>query len=267
MYRVLLLLGLCVAPLPAQPVPAPQSSVAEPPVPVFVARVVARYPHDPQAFTQGLVWKDGQFFESTGLEGRSEVRRVTLHGQVMRRATLPPDQFGEGLASWGAQLISLTWHDGIAHRWDARTLKRIGGGRFEGEGWGLASDGQTLVHSDGTATLRFLDPATLAVRRQITVMLRGRPVYQLNELEMVDGQVLANVWHTPYLLRIDPASGRVASVIDLRPVVAEVRTADPEAVANGIAWDSEKRRLFVTGKLWPTLFEIALDPLPAAPAR
>lgn len=267
MLRALLSLALLVASPQAQRAPAPQSAPQSDPVPVLTARVVARYPHDSRAFTQGLIWKGGGFYESTGLEGRSEVRRVALKGEVVRRAALPRDQFGEGLADGGAQLISLTWHGGVAHRWDPRTLKRIGSGRFVGEGWGLASDGRNLIHSDGSSTLRFLDPATLTVRRQVTVTLRGRPVDQLNELEVVEGQVLANVWHTPYIVRIDPASGRVTTVIDLRPVVAEVAARDPEAVANGIAWDGDTRRLFVTGKLWPTLFEIALDQPPVAPGR
>ena len=234
---------------------------ADPSVPVLTARVVARYPHDATAFTQGLLWRGGELYESTGLEGRSEVRRVRLSdGKVLARATLPATQFGEGMALWRGQLISLTWRNGVAHRWDVRTLKRVGGGRFTGEGWGLASDAAGLVHSDGTATLRFLDPATLAVKRQVRVTLRGKPVTELNELEVVDGAVLANVWHTPYLLRIDPGSGKVTAVIDLRPVVAAVGLSDPEAVANGIAWDAEKRRLFVTGKNWPSLFHVELTP-------
>jgi glutamine cyclotransferase len=265
--RALFALALVAATPQAQRAPTSQPTPESAPVPVVTARVVARYPHDPRAFTQGLIWKDGGFYESTGLAGRSEVRRVSLNGQVVRRAALPPDQFGEGLTDSGAQLISLTWQNGIAYRWDARTLRRIGGIRFVGEGWGLASDGQSLVHSDGTSTLRFLDPQTLSVRRQVTVTLRGRPVEQLNELEVVDGQVLANVWHTPYVLRIDPGSGRVTTIIDLRPVVTEVAARDPEAVANGIAWDGQTRRLFVTGKLWPTLFEIALEPQPTTTAR
>lgn len=237
----------------------------EPPVPVLTARIVARYPHDATAFTQGLLWRDGQLYESTGLEGRSEIRRVRLaDGKVLTRAKIPASQFGEGMTLWGNQLVSLTWRNGVAHRWDVRTLKRVGGGRFTGEGWGLTSDATALIHSDGTPTLRFLDPATLTVKRQVTVTLRGAPVGELNELEAVDGAVLANVWHTPYLLRIDPASGRVTAVIDLRPVVAAVGLKDPEAVANGIAWDAQKRRLFVTGKLWPALFEIALVPATAS---
>ena len=250
--RWLLLLLLAAAPQAAPPVP---------PVPVLTARVVHRYPHDPAAFTEGLLWRDGALYESIGLEGRSEVRRTDLAtGKVTARARIPASEFGEGLASWGRQLISLTWHGGVAHRWDARTLKPLGGGHFVGEGWGLASNGRLLVHSDGTSTLRFLDPASLRVVRSVTVTIGGKPVDQVNELEVVDGQVLANVWHQPILIRIDPADGHVTAVVDLRPIVAQVSVTDPEAVANGIAWDPVARRLFVTGKLWPALFQITLAP-------
>jgi len=234
-----------------------------PPYPVAAARIVARYPHDRTAFTEGLIWHDGRLYESVGREGASDVRRVRLaDGSIEKRATIPADQFGEGLAAapGGRELVSLTWHGGIAHRWDARTLKHLGTLKFESEGWGLATlpDGR-LVQSDGSATLRFLDPKTLAVRGRVDVTAKGTPVREVNELEVVDGQILANVWHTPYLIRIDPASGRVTGLVDLSPIVAEVGATDPEAVANGVAWDPAGRRLFVTGKLWPTLYEVTVD--------
>lgn len=245
--------------LPAGMLPARQPAPAA--LPLFTAQVVARYPHDPQAFTQGLIWRDGALYESVGRPGRSEVRRVRLSdGRVLARAAIPPAQFGEGLAAHGAELISLTWHHGVAHRWDARTLKRRGESRYGGEGWGLAGNGRELALSDGTPTLRFMDPASLAERRRVTVTLRGRPLRDLNELEWVGGALYGNVWHQPYLVRIDPANGTVTGLVDLRPIVAEVGAADPEAVANGIAWDPDRRRLFVTGKLWPTLFEVKLAP-------
>ncbi|WP_375403214.1 glutaminyl-peptide cyclotransferase [uncultured Sphingomonas sp.] len=240
--------------------PAPQATQA-PAVSVLTATIVARHPHDPTAFTQGLIWRGDALYESTGREGRSEVRRVRVtDGRVLARGAIPPGQFGEGLAAYGDELISLTWHDGVAHRWDARTLGRRGSFRYPGEGWGLAGDGRSLVLSDGTPTLRFLDPTTFAERRRVTVTLRGRPLRDLNELEWFGGTVYANIWHTPYIARIDPATGIVTALIDLSAVVREVNVADPEAVANGIAWDAAKRRLFVTGKLWPTLFEIRLEP-------
>lgn len=242
-----------------QATPSPNTRPAA--VPVLVARVVARYPHDARAFTQGLIWRDGALYESLGQPGRSEVRRVNLaDGRVVARAPIPADQFGEGLAAHGNQLISLTWQHGIAHRWDARTLKRVGTARYPGEGWGLASDGRELALSDGTPTLRFLDPVSFAERRRVPVTLRGRPLRDLNELEWFDGAIWGNVWHTPFLVRIDPRSGVVTGLADLSAIVREVGAADPEAVANGIAWDAAGRRLFVTGKMWPTLFEVRLEP-------
>lgn len=242
------------APKAARAAPAP---VARPPV--VGVTVIARTPHDRTAFTEGLIWHDGALYESVGREDQSDVRRVRLaDGKVEQRATIPAAQFGEGLAAWGRELVSLTWHDGIAHRWDARTLKRVGESRFAGEGWGLASDGKRLIHSDGTATLRFLDPKTLREQRRVTVTFAGKPLDQINELEWVGGSLLANVWHQPFLVRIDTVTGRVTQLIDLRPLVAEVAATDPEAVANGIAYDPAGKRLFVTGKLWPTVFEIRL---------
>ena len=238
------------------PAPAPPAPVARPPL--IVPRVVARTPHDPTAFTEGLIWEDGALYESVGLERQSDVRRVDLPtGRIVRRAPIPASQFGEGLAAWRGELVSLTWHDGIAHRW-SRQLKPRGTLRYAGEGWGLASDSRGFVRSDGSATLTFHDPRTMAVTRRLPVTFNGRPLDQLNELEVVDGAILANVWHQPFIVRIDPGDGRVTAVIDLRAIVAEVGATDPEAVANGIAWDAEKRRLFVTGKRWPTVFEIAL---------
>ncbi len=228
--------------------------------PLARARVVARYPHDRTAFTEGLIWHDGALYESVGREGQSDVRRVRLaDGRIERRATIPPAQFGEGLAVWKRELVSLTWHDGIAHRWDATTLRKVGESRFQGEGWGLTSDGKRLIQSDGSATLRFLDPTTLREQGRVAVTFAGRPLDQLNELEWVGDSLLANVWHQPVVVRIDVATGRVTQVIDLRTIVAEVAATDPEAVANGIAYDPATKRLFVTGKLWPTTYEIALD--------
>lgn len=247
------------------PAPSPSdagTARAQAPAPaMFDVEIVARHPHDRDAFTQGLVWRDGHLYESVGRIGRSEVRRVRLaDGRVLARGAIPAEQFGEGLAAHGGELVSLTWHDGVAYRWDPRTLRRRGASRYPGEGWGLASTGRELVLSDGTATLRFLDPASFAERRRVDVTVRGRRLSQLNELEWMDGRVLANIWHSPYVARIDPATGAVDGVIDLSPLVREIAAADPEAVANGIAWDPAARRLFVTGKLWPTLFEVRLKP-------
>ena len=245
----------------AQSPAAPVRAVApDTDVPVLVAEVVARYPHDRTAFTEGFAWGDGTLYESTGLEGRSEVRRTMLNGRVTARVRIDPKQFGEGLALWRDQIVTLTWHDGIAHRWSARTLKRVGQARYSGEGWGLAANGDTLALSDGTPTIKFLDARTFRETGRIAVTLRGRPLGQINELEWVDGALFANVWHQRALVRIDPVSARVTSIVDLAAVVAEVAATDPEAVANGIAWDAKAKRLFVTGKLWPTVFEVRLVP-------
>ncbi|TCP72788.1 glutaminyl-peptide cyclotransferase [Sphingomonas sp. PP-CE-1G-424] len=251
----------------AAPAPAPaQGQAATTPethVPVLSATIVARYPHDRTAFTEGLLWHDGALYESTGQERQSDVRRVSLaDGKILAKARIDPAQFGEGLALWKDQLVSLTWHDGIAHRWDVRTLKPKGQNRYTGEGWGLTSDGVSLLQSDGSPAIIVRDPLTLAERRRVAVTIDGRPLRDINELEYVHGALLANVWHTGFLVRIDPASGKVTAVIDLRPLVAEIAATDREAVLNGIAWDAKADRLFVTGKYWPTLFEIKIAAAP-----
>lgn len=242
----------------AQRAPAPAAAADR--VPIVGVAIVARFPHDRTAFTEGLIWHGDALYESVGREGESDVRRVRLSdGRILARGIIPPQQFGEGLAAWGRELVSLTWHDGIAHRWDARTLKPTGTNRYAGEGWGLTSDKDGLIQSDGSASLILRDPRTLAERRRIGVTIDGRPLTQLNELEYVDGAILANVWQTGYLVRIAPGTGRVTAIIDLRPLVAEIGARDRDAVLNGIAWDAAKKRLFVTGKLWPTLFEIRIN--------
>ncbi|WP_231726043.1 MULTISPECIES: glutaminyl-peptide cyclotransferase [unclassified Sphingomonas] len=250
------------APIAAQEAaePAPATGTPRPRLRAESATIVARYPHDAGAFTQGLIWYDGALYESVGQPGVSEVRRVDLTtGRVRRRARIPAPQFGEGLARWQGELISLTWTSGIAHRWDARTLKSRGQFRYPGEGWGLTTLGDSLILSDGTSDLRVLDPTNFAERRRIPVRLGDTPVDRLNELEVIDGLIFANIWFSNLIIAIDPATGQVTRAIDLSPVVREVAPADRDAVLNGIAWDGERRRLFVTGKYWPTLFEIRLD--------
>ncbi len=244
----------------AAPAAAPAASPTTAPVPMLTATVVARYPHDTTAFTEGLLWHDGALYESTGQPGASDVRRVRLaDGKTLAKATIPAAQFGEGLALWAGQLISLTWHDGIAHRWDVRTLKPKGQLRYTGEGWGLTADATSLIQSDGSAALIVRDPVTLAERRRVPVTIDGRPLRDINELEYVRGAVLANVWRTGFLVRIDPATGRVTAIVDLRPLVAEIGPTGTDSVLNGIAWDAKGDRLFVTGKYWRTLFEIRID--------
>lgn len=261
---LLVLAGLGLGtPLAAQDAAtAPQVAVEAPytgPT-VYGAEVVATYPHDASAFTQGLLWHDGALFESTGREGQSVVRKVELaSGKVLAQQAIPLDQFGEGLALWEGELISLTWRNGAVHRWNAATLEPVASREgYPLEGWGLTTSPEGLVHSDGSDTLRVLDPDTYEVRREIAVTLMGKPLRRLNELEWVDGLVYANVWKAPYIVAIDPADGVVKKLIWLKPLVDAMPVAETEGVLNGIAWDAENRRLFVTGKLWPSLYEIRL---------
>lgn len=257
-------LAMLAGAAPVVSAPAPslvQATLAEPQAesPVESARVIAVFPHDSGAFTQGLFFHDGQLFESTGQHGESAIREIDLAtGKVRREVRLPPEYFGEGSTNWGDTIVSLTWQHGIGFRWDRATFRKLGEFRYSGEGWGLTQDGKSLILSDGTAELRFLNPRTFAERRRIGVTWQGKAVRQLNELEYVRGEILANIWHTDLIARIDPASGVITRFIDLSAVTASVQARDPEAVLNGIAYDAKADKLYVTGKNWPSLFEIAL---------
>lgn len=223
-------------------------------------RLVARFPHDAGAFTQGLLVADGILYESTGQYGHSEIRRVRLSdGRVLARKRIDARYFGEGLTNWGGDLLSITWMDGIGWRWNRATLKRGAPFHYQGEGWGLAQDGKRIILSDGTARLRFLDPVTLRENGAIIVRDKGQPIDQLNELEMVRGELLANVWMTNRIARINPRTGDVIGWIDLTALAREQRSNDPDAVLNGIAYDATSDRLYVTGKRWRTLYEITLS--------
>ena len=220
--------------------------------------VIRAYPHDAAAFTQGLVYSDGGLFESTGLRGRSSVRRVRLEtGAVERMRTVPARYFG--LALWNGQLLQLTWTSGVGLVYDAATFEPAGLFTYTGEGWGLAFDGRRLVMSDGTEWLRFLDPATRVEIGRVEVTADGEPVRLLNELEVIDNSIYANVWQTDRIAIIAPDTGRVEGWIDLKGLLPPAQARDAD-VLNGIAWDPDGRRLFVTGKLWPTLYEIRLVP-------
>jgi glutaminyl-peptide cyclotransferase len=221
--------------------------------------LVKTYPHDPIAFTEGMIFRDGTLYESTGQQGQSDIRQVRLKdGKVLRRVALEPQYFGEGIVDWGDRIISLTWRHRQGFVWRLGDFQRLSDFRYEGEGWALTRDAKHIIMSDGTAQLRFLDPDTLAETRRIAVTWNGKPVPLLNELEYVKGEILANVWYTHKIARIDPATGAVIDWIDLSPLVAKVKARDPDAVLNGIAYDVAKDRLFVTGKYWPSLFEIRL---------
>ncbi len=229
------------------------------PVPVYGYEVVNTFPHDPEAFTQGLVFHDGALVESTGLEGHSTLRRVELQtGKVLQKMDVPRYYFAEGLTLFGGKLYQLTWKAEKGFVYDAQTLKKTGEFPYEGEGWGLTHDADSLILSDGSDQLRFIDPGNFKVRRTVNVSDGGRPVEELNELEYVRGEIFANVWHQNRVARIDPQTGRVKGWVDLAGLLRPGEATDPEAVLNGIAYDEAGDRLFVTGKLWPKLFEVRL---------
>jgi len=225
-------------------------------LPVAGYQVVRVYPHDSNAFTQGLQFVDGVLYEGTGLNGRSSIRKVKLEtGEVLKRRDVPAQHFGEGIAVWKTDLIELTWQSQVAIVYDKDTFEQRRTFAYSGEGWGLTHDGTNLIMSDGTEYLRVLDPATFQVRKRIRVMAGQVPLRNLNELEFVKGEVLANIWTTDYIARINPETGRVVGYLDLRGLLtASERPSD--GVLNGIAYDAQRDRLFVTGKLWPKLFEI-----------
>jgi len=222
---------------------------------------VRAYPHDPRAFTQGLLFHDGVLYEGTGQWGESSIRKVNLEtGEVLQKREIPEAYFGEGIAIAGNRLIELTWRNQKGFVYDLATFEPRGEFTYPGEGWGLTSDGKRLIMSDGTAQLRFLDPATLQETGRITVTAGGQPVNQLNELEWVNGEVWANIWKEDRIARIDPATGKVTGWIDMRGLLSPAERPDPDDVLNGIAYDAKSGRIFVTGKRWPKLFEIQVVP-------
>jgi glutamine cyclotransferase len=227
--------------------------------------ILQRYPHDPNAFTQGLVLRHGELFESTGLYTRSSLRKVELRtGAVLESVSLPDLEFGEGLAVVGDRLIQLTWQNGLAHVYSIDGFEDRGRFSYDGEGWGLCHDGARLVMSDGSDRLYFRDPDTFELLGSVAVQDEGEPVFQLNELECVGSEVYANVWLTNFIVRIDPESGDVLTRVDASALLA----ADPAPganVLNGIAFDPQTGHFLLTGKLWPGLFEVSI-PVPEAAA-
>lgn len=229
-------------------------------IPIQTANVVASFPHDAGAFTQGLVIDDGILFEGTGQYGQSTMRRVDLEtGKVEKSMSLAGDYFGEGITLLGEQIFQLTWKEGVCFLYDKQMLAPTGTLRYAGDGWGLTNDGQHLYLSDGSSSIHVLDPKTLKPIRRIRVKQGRRLVDQLNELEFVEGEIYANIWHSDHIARIDPASGEVLGWIDCSQVYPAARRLDREHVLNGIAYDSVSKRLFVTGKNWPQLFEIQVQ--------
>jgi glutaminyl-peptide cyclotransferase len=242
--------------------PAPLAAPASEPIPVYTYEIVHAYPHDPKAFTEGLFYKDGFLYESTGLEGQSSVRKVVPEtGRVVQARNLVGGDFGEGIVDWGDHLIGLTWKSHKGFVADLASFEVERHFSYPGEGWALTHNDTALFMSDGTADLRVLDPESLRETRRIQVTARGAPVEQLNELEWVKGEIFANIWMTDRIARIDPETGHVTGWIDLAGLLQSqgpvIRVVD---VLNGIAYDREHDRLFVTGKFWPVLFEIRLRP-------
>ena len=246
-FLILALIGL----------PAAQAAV-----PVYSYELVKTYPHDTQAFTEGLFYLNGFLYERTGLEHQSTIRKEKLEtGEVLQKIDVPPQYFGEGIVNWKNRLISLTWKSEVGFVYDLNTLKLQRHFAYKGEGWALTQDGKRLIMSDGTPDLRFLDPETLKETGRVTVTYDGKPVPQINELEWIKGKIYANVWHTDMLVIIDPDRGDITGVVDLTGLMPlNQRPPGPDSVLNGIAYDAVHDRLFVTGKNWPKLFEIRVLP-------
>ncbi|WP_343613862.1 glutaminyl-peptide cyclotransferase [Novosphingobium sp.] len=256
--QALLGLALTLVPLAAchAAQPAPSSASAE--LPVVKPVVVRKLPHDPKAWTEGLFFDStGQMFESTGELGRSTLRRVNVEtGEVIARADVPLPLYGEGSAPVGDEIYSLSWRNGIGLVWDKATLKRKGQFSYMGEGWALTRLGPSLVMSDGSSNLRVIDPKNFRLERVIHVTAQGQPVDQLNEVELVDGEIWANIWLTDRIARIDPATGKVKGWIDVSDLHKAAGTTGPDQIPNGIAYDPVHHRIYVTGKEWPVMFEI-----------
>jgi glutaminyl-peptide cyclotransferase len=229
--------------------------------PEFTFRVVHVFPHDTAAYTQGLAYRDGFLYEGTGRNGRSSLRRVRLEtGEVLQKADLGSEYFGEGITILKDKIFQLTWQSGVGFVYSLADFRLLRKFSYAGEGWGLATDGRDLFLSDGTSEIRVIDPETFQEKRRLKIHDGSAAVNQLNELELVNGQIFANVWHTNRIARISPQTGEVVGWIDLTGLLSSVYRLDSEAVLNGIAYDLSRKRLFVTGKLWPSVFEIRLSP-------
>ena len=257
----------CAKAQSAAPIPVAAAETA----PVYSAQVVNAYPHDRTAFTEGLFFRDGALYESTGYEGRSSIRKVELAtGKVLQKRDLDKAYFGEGVVAFKDRLIELTWKSQVGFIYDLASFAPKGRFTYPGEGWALTTDGRRIIMSDGTNTLRFLDPATLKQTGSVSVTYGGKKVIYLNELEWVKGEVWANIWTTDQIVRIDPQTGKVLGWIDLSGLLPAHDRDGNEDVLNGIAYDADHDRIFVTGKQWPKLYEIKLlppSPPAAAPAK
>ena len=228
-------------------------------IPEYGYEVVKAYPHDPGAFTQGLLYLDGYLYEGTGLNGRSSIRKVKLEtGEVVQKRDVPEAYFGEGIVNWKDRLLEITWKTEVGFVYDLNNFSPLREFKYPGEGWGLTQDGKRIIMSDGSSQLRFWDPETLRESGRITVSAGGEKIDQLNELEWVKGEIFANIWQTDRIARINPANGQVTGWIDLTGILTRADRLGSEDVMNGVAYDAKGDRLFVTGKQWPKLFEIKL---------
>lgn len=230
-------------------------------IPIYTYNIVNTYPHDSLAFTQGLVFEDGVLYEGTGRLEESTLRRVELEtGAILQIRELPDQFFGEGITIYGDKIIQLTWQSNTGFVYDKNSFELLQEFNYSTQGWGITHDGEHLIMSDGTPTLHFLDPQTFEEIGQLEVFDDDGPVTSLNELEYIQGEIYANVWQTDWIARIAPDTGRVIGWVDLRGLLSAEDHGEPVDVLNGIAYDAETDRLFVTGKLWPKLFEIELIP-------
>jgi len=234
----------------------------------YTVKIVHTFPHDTDAYTQGLAYRDGFLYEGTGRNGRSSLRKVRLEtGEVVQRRELPQEYFGEGIALIGNEVVQLTWKSQVGFVYDVSDFRLLRQFSYTGEGWGLATNGREVFMSDGTAEIRVLDIDTLKEKRRFTVRDDGISVRELNELEFVDGELFANVWQTDRIARISPQTGQVVGWIDLSGILSPIYRRERDAVLNGIAYDAKQKRLFVTGKLWPNIFEIKVVPKATKPAK
>jgi glutaminyl-peptide cyclotransferase len=246
--------------------PAAQTSARVSPksAPEYTYTVIHVFPHDPSAFTQGLAYRDGFLYEGTGRNGQSSLRKIRLEsGETIQQTALDREYFGEGITLVGDKILQLTWRSKTGFVYDLNTFRLLRRFSYPGEGWGLASNGHDLYLSDGSSEIRVLDSDSLQERRRLKVHDGSASVEQLNELEFVEGQIFANVWHSSRIARISPQTGEVVGWIDLTGLPSAVYHLDAEAVLNGIAYDPIHKRLFITGKLWPSVFEIKLSLKPA----
>lgn len=252
-------LAVCCFLFAALSQPLAAQSAAAKSVPEYTFKIIHAFPHDSAAFTQGLEYHDGFLYEGTGLEGRSSLRKVRLEtGEVIQKADLSSQYFGEGITLLHGQIIQLTWQSHVGFVYDAKDFHLLRQFKYPGEGWGLANDGHDIFMSDGTDEIRIWDGVTLKEKRRIKVRDGDSPIDQLNELEFIDGEIYANIWQTDTIARISPQTGKVIGWIDLKGLLSPMYQLQSNAVLNGIAYDAQKKRLFVTGKLWPSIFEIKL---------